>query len=379
MPGRIIQGVKKAKSRNPLFLLDEVDKMSMDFRGDPSAALLEVLDPEQNNTFNDHYLDVDFDLSEVLFITTANYLHAIPPPLRDRMEILELPGYTEYEKQKIAELFLIPKQLKANGLTPESLNISKSAILSIINKYTREAGVRNLEREIANICRKVARKVVKANSDLPVKRTNITERNISEYLGIPKYNHGKAESEDQVGVATGLAYTEMGGDVLSIEVTTMDGNGNLMLTGKLGDIMQESAKAALSYIRSKTEQMPLISVPKDFYAKHDIHVHIPEGAVPKDGPSAGITVATAMVSALTGRPVRKDIAMTGEITLRGRVLPIGGLKEKILAALRAEITNIIIPKDNEKDLSEIPPEIKKKLSFYLVDNMDKVLELALKQ
>lgn len=379
MPGRIIQGIKKAKSRNPLFLLDEVDKMSMDFRGDPSAALLEVLDPEQNNTFNDHYLDVDFDLSEVLFITTANYLHAIPPPLRDRMEILELPGYTEYEKQKIAELFLIPKQLKANGLTPESLNISKSAILSIINKYTREAGVRNLEREIANICRKVARKVVKANSDLPVKRTNITERNISEYLGIPKYNHGKAESEDQVGVATGLAYTEMGGDVLSIEVTTMDGNGNLMLTGKLGDIMQESAKAALSYIRSKTEQMPLISVPKDFYAKHDIHVHIPEGAVPKDGPSAGITVATAMVSALTGRPVRKDIAMTGEITLRGRVLPIGGLKEKILAALRAEITNIIIPKDNEKDLSEIPPEIKKKLSFYLVDNMDKVLELALKQ
>ena len=379
MPGRIIQCIKKAKSKNPLFLLDEVDKMSMDFRGDPSSALLEVLDPEQNYSFNDHYLDVDFDLSEVLFITTANYLQAIPPPLRDRMEILELPGYTEYEKHKIAELFLVPKQLKANGLTPETLSISKSAILSTINQYTRESGVRNLEREIANACRKIAKKIVKANSELPTKRINITERNISEYLGVSKFNHGKAEIEDQIGVATGLAYTEMGGDVLSIEVTTMDGTGSLMLTGKLGDVMQESAKAALSYIRSKSEQMPLINVPRDFYAKHDIHVHVPEGAVPKDGPSAGITVATAMVSALTGIPVRKDIAMTGEITLRGRVLPIGGLKEKVLAALRAEITDIIIPRANEKDLSEIPPEIKKKLSFHLVDNMDKVLELALRQ
>lgn len=379
MPGRIIQGIKKAKSKNPLFLLDEVDKMSMDFRGDPSAALLEVLDPEQNHSFNDHYLDVDFDLSEVLFITTANYLQAIPPPLRDRMEILELPGYTEYEKHKIAEIFLVPKQLKANGLTAEILNISKSAILSIINQYTRESGVRNLEREIANVCRKIAKKVVKANSGLPTKRINITERNINEYLGVSKFNHGKAEVEDQIGVATGLAYTEMGGDVLSIEVTTMDGTGSLMLTGKLGDVMQESAKAALSYIRSKNEQTPLINVPKDFYAKHDIHVHVPEGAVPKDGPSAGITVATAMVSALTGRPVRKDVAMTGEITLRGRVLPIGGLKEKVLAALRAEITDVIMPRANEKDLSEIPPEIKRKLSFHLVDNMDKVLELALKQ
>ncbi len=378
MPGRIIQGLRKAKSKNPLFLLDEVDKMSMDYRGDPSAALLEVLDPEQNHTFNDHYLDVDFDLSEVLFITTANYLHAIPPPLRDRMEIIELPGYTEYEKQKIAEFFLIPKQLKANGLNEDQVVFSRSSVLKIIREYTREAGVRNLEREIASVCRKVAVKVVKEGSDLK-KKIQINGRNIHDYLGVPKYSHRKAEEKDEIGVATGLAYTEMGGDILAIEVTTMDGNGNLVLTGKLGDIMQESAKAALSYIKSRTKQTPFIDVPNDFYAKHDIHVHIPEGAVPKDGPSAGITVATAMVSALTHRPVRKDIAMTGEITLRGRVLPIGGLKEKVLAALRADIKNIIIPQDNEKDLSEIPAEIRKKLSFYLVDNMDKVLELAIKQ
>lgn len=378
MPGRVIQGLKKAKSKNPLFLLDEVDKMSMDFRGDPSAALLEVLDPEQNHTFNDHYLDVDFDLSEVLFITTANYLNAIPPPLRDRMEVLELPGYTEYEKQKIAELFLIPKQLKANGLTTELLSISKSAVSSIINLYTREAGVRNLEREIASICRKVAKRVVKADQETP-KKLHATAKNIHDYLGISRFTHGKGEVEDQIGVATGLAYTEMGGDVLAIEVTTMDGNGSLVLTGKLGDVMQESAKAALSYIRSRTKELSLIDIPSEFYSKHDIHVHIPEGAVPKDGPSAGITVATAMVSAFTGLPVRKDIAMTGEITLRGRVLPIGGLKEKVLAALRADITNIIIPRENEKDLSEIPLEIRKKLSFHLVDNMDKVIELALKR
>jgi ATP-dependent Lon protease len=387
MPGRVIQGLKKAKSRNPLFLLDEIDKMSMDFRGDPSAALLEVLDPEQNHTFNDHYLDVDFDLSEVLFITTANYLNAIPPPLRDRMEILELPGYTEYEKQKIAELFLIPKQLKANGLTPEILNISKSAVSSIINSYTREAGVRNLEREIASVCRKVAKKVVKADQVVKVdqvdqetpKKLQVTAKNVHDYLGISRFTHGKGEVEDQIGVATGLAYTEMGGDVLAIEVTTMDGTGSLVLTGKLGDVMQESAKAALSYIRSRNKEQSFIDIPSEFYSKHDIHVHIPEGAVPKDGPSAGITVATAMFSAFTGKPVRKDIAMTGEITLRGRVLPIGGLKEKVLAALRADITNIIIPRENEKDLSEIPLEIRKKLSFHLVDNMDKVIELALKR
>ena len=379
MPGRIIQGIKKAKSRNPLFLLDEVDKMSMDFRGDPSAALLEVLDPEQNNSFNDHYLDVDFDLSDVLFITTANFLHAIPIPLRDRMEVLELPGYIEYEKEKIAELFLIPKQLKANGLNNETVGFSKSSLLAIIQNYTREAGVRNLEREIASICRKVARRVVKENSTELKKRIQITGRNVKTYLGVPKFTHGRAEDRDQVGVATGLAYTESGGDVLAIEATTMEGDGQLQLTGKLGDIMQESAKAALSYIRSKAKKLPLIDIPDDFYSKHDIHIHVPEGAVPKDGPSAGITMATAMVSALTHKPVRKDIAMTGEITLRGRVLPIGGLREKVLAALRADIPNIIIPRDNEKDLSEIPPEIKKKLSFHLVDNMDKVLELALRQ
>jgi ATP-dependent Lon protease len=379
MPGRIIQGIRKAKSRNPLFLLDEVDKMSMDFRGDPSAALLEVLDPEQNHTFNDHYLDVDFDLSDVLFITTANFLHAIPLPLQDRMEIIRLPGYTEYEKERIAELFLIPKQLKANGLSTEVLSFSKSAILNIIREYTREAGVRNLEREIASVCRKVARKVVRENTIGQGKKIHVTSRSVRGYLGVPRFTHHRAEGEDQVGVATGLAYTESGGDVLAIEATTMDGEGKLELTGKLGDIMQESAKAALSYIRSRKRELSLTDLPDNFYSKLDIHIHVPEGAVPKDGPSAGITMATAMVSALTHKPVRSDIAMTGEITLRGRVLPIGGLKEKVLAALRANIPNVIIPRDNEKDLSEIPPEIKKKLSFYLVDNMDKVLELALGQ
>ncbi|MBD3183788.1 endopeptidase La [Candidatus Poribacteria bacterium] len=378
MPGRIIQGLRKAKSRNPLFLLDEVDKMSMDFRGDPSAALLEVLDPEQNNTFNDHYLEVDFDLSDVLFITTGNFLKSIPIPLRDRMEIINIPGYTEYEKEKIAQLFLIPKQLKANGLDVENTNFSRSAILTVIREYTREAGVRNLEREIASICRKVARKVVKQKeTESPKRSINLNARSVRSYLGIPKFKHGKAEEEDQVGVATGLAYTELGGDVLSIEATTMEGEGRLELTGKLGDVMQESAKAALSYIRSKSKVLPQIDLPSETYTKLDIHIHVPEGAVPKDGPSAGITMATAMVSALTQKPVRKDMAMTGEITLRGRVLPIGGVKEKILAAVRADIPNIIIPQDNEKDLSDIPPEIRKKLSFHLVDNMDKVLELAI--
>ena len=380
MPGRIIQGIRKAKSKNPLFLLDEVDKMSMDFRGDPSSALLEVLDPEQNSTFNDHYLDVDFDLSSVLFITTANFLSAIPIPLRDRMEIIELPGYTEYEKRKIAELFLIPKQLEANGLNTGMISFSSSAILTIIQDYTRESGVRNMEREIASICRKVARKVVKEDSAETKKKIQITGRNLKSYLGVPKFTHGKAEETDQIGVATGLAYTEAGGDILAIEVTTMDGVGQLQLTGKLGEIMQESAKAALSYIRSRTGELVMLDLPDGFdYSKHDIHIHVPEGAVPKDGPSAGITMATAMVSALTNTPVRKDVAMTGEITLRGRVLPIGGLKEKVLAALRADIPNVIIPQDNEKDLSEIPPELKRKLSFHLVDNMDKVLSLALRQ
>ena len=379
MPGRIIQGIKKAKSNNALFLLDEVDKMTMDFRGDPSAALLEVLDPEQNSTFNDHYLEVDFDLSSVLFITTANLLSAIPIPLRDRMEIIELPGYTEHEKVKIAELFLVPKQLEANGLNAGNIEFAKSAILTITQDYTRESGVRNLERELASVCRKVAKKVVKEENTESETKIHMTSRNVKSYLGVPKFTHGKAEETDQIGVATGLAYTESGGDILAIEAITMDGKGKLELTGKLGEVMQESAKAALSYIRSKTGELPSIDLPTDFdYSKRDIHIHVPEGAVPKDGPSAGITMATAMVSALTNQPVRRDIAMTGEITLRGRVLPIGGLKEKLLAALRADIPYVIIPQDNEKDLSEIPPEIKKKLSFYLVDNMDKVLQLALR-
>lgn len=377
MPGRIIQSVKDAKSKNPLFLLDEVDKMSIDFRGDPSAALLEVLDPEQNDTFRDHYLDVAFDLSNVMFITTANVLHLIPPPLRDRIEVIELPGYTEYEKEKIAELFLIPKQLKAHGLKPESLLISRSAILDIIRFYTREAGVRNLEREITSICRKVAKKIVKERKEGQEleKLVQITSRNVKKYVGVPKYSHGKAEGKDEIGVATALLWTQVGGDITSVEAITVNGRGRLVLTGQLGDVMRESASAALSYIRSKTSELKLSP---DFYRKQDIHIHVPEGAVPKDGPSAGVTMATAMVSALTKCPVRKDVAMTGEITLRGKVLPIGGLKEKVLAAHRAGIKNIIIPSDNEKDLNEIPLEIRKELSFYRVDSMDKVLEVALK-
>jgi ATP-dependent Lon protease len=374
IPGRIIQGVIDSKSKNPLFLLDEVDKMSMDFRGDPASALLEVLDPEQNNTFRDHYLDVAFDLSEVMFITTGNVLQAIPPALRDRMEVIELPGYTEYEKKKIAELFLVPKQLEANGLKKDSAVFSEDAIQSIIQEYTREAGVRNLEREISSICRKVAKKIVKdGESEEPIK---VSKENINEYLGIPKFNHGKAEERDEIGVATGLAFTEVGGDIISIEATTMAGDGELKLTGRLGEVMQESAQTALSYIRSKAGELKL---PTDFnFDKKDIHIHVPAGAQPKEGPSAGITIATAMISALTARPVSRDVAMTGEITLRGRVLPIGGLKEKVLAAHRAGIKNIIIPKENEKDLADIPEEIKNSFEFYQVENMDTVLEIALK-
>jgi ATP-dependent Lon protease len=374
IPGRIIQGIIDSKSKNPLFLLDEVDKMSMDFRGDPASALLEVLDPEQNNTFRDHYLDVAFDLSEVMFITTGNVLQAIPPALRDRMEVIELPGYTEYEKKKIAELFLVPKQLEANGLKKDSAVFSEDAIQSIIQEYTREAGVRNLEREISSICRKVAKKIVKdGESEEPIK---VSKENINEYLGIPKFNHGKAEERDEIGVATGLAFTEVGGDIISIEATTMAGDGELKLTGRLGEVMQESAQTALSYIRSKAGELKL---PTDFnFDKKDIHIHVPAGAQPKEGPSAGITIATAMISALTARPVSRDVAMTGEITLRGRVLPIGGLKEKVLAAHRAGIKNIIIPKENEKDLADIPEEIKNSFEFYQVENMDTVLEIALK-
>jgi ATP-dependent Lon protease len=370
LPGRIIQSLKKAKSRNPVFLLDEVDKIGMDFRGDPASALLEVLDPEQNNTFNDHYLEVDFDLSEVLFITTANSTFSIPPPLLDRMEIISLPGYTEVEKVKIAQRHLLPKQLEANGLTPRNLALSGAALAEIIRRYTREAGVRSLEREIASVCRKVARRVVRGPRD---RRTVVTPQSLERFLGIPRFHRGKAEQRDEVGVATGLAWTEAGGDLLAIETTLMSGRGKLILTGKLGEVMQESAQAALSWLRSRAK---LFGLPADFSQKLDIHIHVPEGAIPKDGPSAGITICTAMASALTRVPVRKDIAMTGEITLRGRVLPIGGLKEKALAAHRAGITRLLVPKENAKDLKELPLHVRRALKIVLVEDMEQVLREA---
>lgn len=371
LPGKILQCVKKAGSNNPVFLLDEVDKMSTDFRGDPSAALLEVLDPEQNNTFNDHYVDVDYDLSDVMFITTANTLYQIPPPLQDRMEIIRIPGYTEWEKIHIAKQFLIPKQIKANGLTEQNITFTDNAVLTVIRRYTKEAGVRNLEREIASICRKVAKEVVKSGKETCVKGNS---KVISKYLGVYKYRYGEMEKKDEVGIATGLAWTEAGGELLTIEVTTMPGKGELLTTGKLGDVMQESAKAALSYVRSRAERLGL---EREFYQQMDIHIHVPEGAVPKDGPSAGIAITTAIVSALIGKSVRRDVAMTGEITLRGRVLPIGGLKEKILAAHRGNITHILIPQDNEKDLKEIPDKILNSLKITLVDHMDGVLKASL--
>ncbi len=372
MPGKIIQSLKKAGSSNPLFLLDEVDKMSMDFRGDPSAALLEVLDPEQNSTFNDHYLDLDFDLSDVMFITTANTLPSIPAPLQDRMEIIRIPGYTEIEMLKIAQLYLVRKQREANGLTEKNISFTESALKLIIRRYTREAGVRNLEREIASVCRKVAREVAK--SPKKDKFIRITPKKIQKYLGIPKYSFGLAEEEDQVGITTGLAWTQVGGELLTTEVSVMPGNGKMMVTGKLGDVMQESAQAAMSYVRSRAEDLGLA---RDFYSKLDIHIHLPEGAIPKDGPSAGITMATGITSALLKIPVRRDIAMTGEITLRGRVLPIGGLKEKLIAAHRGKIKKVLIPKENKKDLKEMPSKILKELELVPVENMDEVLKHAL--
>lgn len=370
MPGRIIQAMKNAGSKNPVILLDEIDKLTSDFRGDPTSALLEALDPEQNTAFSDHYLEVPFDLSQVLFLTTANVLHAIPAPLRDRMEVIEIPGYTEHEKLEIAKRHLWPKQLKAHGLDLDQVTISDNTFLKIITDYTREAGVRNLERQIATICRKIATEVVRG-AETPIR---LTVNSLNKYLGIPRYQHQMADTEDRVGVATGLAYTSFGGEILSIEVTIIKGKGKLTLTGKLGDVMKESAQAAMSYIRSRAFHL---GIDPDFHEKVDIHIHIPEGAIPKDGPSAGITIATALTSALTGRPVRKDIAMTGEITLRGRVLPIGGVKEKLLAAHRAGITHILLPKENKRNLEDVPESILRKLRVDLVEHMDDVLETAL--
>jgi ATP-dependent Lon protease len=372
LPGKVIQSLRKAGSSNPVFLLDEVDKMSMDFRGDPSSALLEVLDPEQNHTFNDHYLDLDYDLSRVMFIGTANLLHQIPRPLQDRMEIIELAGYIESEKLQIAKKFLVSKQREANGLKAEQIEFTDAAILEVIRRYTREAGVRNLERELASICRKVARDVVKAGPR--ARKRRITPAAVRKYLGVAKYRFGRAEEQDRIGVCTGLAYTEAGGELLQSEVAVTTGQGKLQITGRLGEVMQESANAAMSYVRSRAKQLGLA---RDFYSKVDIHVHVPEGSIPKDGPSAGITLATAIASALTRVPVRSNVAMTGEITLRGRVLPIGGLKEKMIAAQRGGVDTIVIPKENEKDLKEIPPHIKRNLRIVLVDHMDEVLAAAL--
>ncbi|MBU5214532.1 MULTISPECIES: endopeptidase La [Heyndrickxia] len=370
MPGRIIQGMKKAGTINPVFLLDEIDKMSNDFRGDPSAAMLEVLDPEQNHSFSDHYIEETYDLSKVMFITTANDLSSIPGPLRDRMEIISIPGYTELEKIHIAKDHLLQKEMNEHGLTKGQLQVRDEAFQKIVRYYTREAGVRSLEREIASICRKTAKIIVSSER----KRVIVTDKNIEEYLGKTRYHYGQAEIEDQVGVATGLAYTTVGGDTLQIEVSLSPGKGKLVLTGKLGDVMKESAQTALSFVRSKAIEFKL---EEDFYEKYDIHIHVPEGAVPKDGPSAGITIATALTSALTGIPIRKEVGMTGEITLRGRVLPIGGLKEKTLSAHRAGLTTIILPKDNEKDIDDIPESVRGDLKLIPVSNMNEVLKVAL--
>lgn len=371
LPGKIIQSLKKVGVNNPVFCLDEVDKMSMDFRGDPSAALLEVLDPEQNFAFNDHYLDLDYDLSEIMFITTANTLPDIPLPLQDRMEIIRLPGYTEYEKLNIAKAFLVPKQVKLNGLTDEQIVISDNALTNVITRYTRESGVRNLEREIASICRKVARQVVK---EIPDKAVRVTESTVAKHLGPPRFRSTEIEEQDQIGMAIGMAWTQVGGELLFVETLSMPGRGQVIVTGKLGEVMKESAQAAVSFVRSRAVNL---GIDPRFYRKLDLHIHIPEGAIPKDGPSAGIAMCTSVVSALTKRPARREVAMTGEITLRGRVLPIGGLKEKILAAHRGGIKKVIIPKENEKDLKDIPATISRQLEIVSVEHMDEVLPQAL--
>jgi ATP-dependent Lon protease len=371
LPGQIIQSMKKAGTKNPVFMLDEVDKMASDFRGDPASALLEVLDPEQNTSFQDHYLDVEYDLSQVLFVATANVLHTIPGPLQDRMEVLRLHGYTELEKLEIAKLYLVKKQRTASGLTEKNLTFSDDALTEIIRSYTREAGVRNLEREIGNVCRKVARRVVKNGQK---HKESVTAENIADFLGVAKFRDSAVHEKSEVGLVNGLAWTEVGGSILQTEVQILDGKGKLTTTGQLGDVMTESAQAALSYIRSRAHHLGL---PRDFYRSLDIHIHVPEGAIPKDGPSAGITLATALASALTKIPVRRDIAMTGEITLRGKVLPIGGLKEKLLAAHRAGIFEAILPADNEKDLADLPENLKKAMKLNFVEAMDEVLKLAL--
>jgi ATP-dependent Lon protease len=370
LPGRIIQGIRTAGSKNPVFLLDEIDKMSADFRGDPSAALLEVLDPEQNNTFSDHYVEVPYDLSRVLWVVTANVMHTIPRPLLDRIEIINIPGYTEEEKVQIAKRYLVPKQVRDHGLTDKQIVFSESTLQKIIGDYTRESGVRGLERNIATLCRKVARQIVQE------KRTSVkvTAQNLHTYLGAARYRHTQAERQPQVGVSTGLAWTEVGGDVLAIEVSVMKGKGKLLLTGQLGEVMRESAQAGFSYIRTRAQEL---GIDGDFQENADIHIHLPEGGIPKDGPSAGISMATAVVSALTSRAVRSDVAMTGEITLRGRVLPVGGIKEKVLAAHRVGIKTIIMPKENKRDMDEIPVNVKRHLEFILVEHMDEVLKTAL--
>jgi len=374
LPGRIIQSMRKAKSRNPVFLLDEIDKMSMDFRGDPTSALLEVLDPEENKTFSDHYLEVSYDLSDVIFITTSNIQYNIPLPLQDRMEIIKMPGYTEYEKFNIARSFLLPKQIKDCGLSEIKISFSEKVIFAIIRQYTREAGVRGLERKLAEVCRKAAREVVKKNKDIKI---DITSKNIHKYLGPPEYIDNGANKRDEIGVATGLAWTETGGEIMNIETSLVRGKGELILTGKLGEVMQESAKASLTYIRSKSRRFGIKngSNPRNL----DIHIHIPEGAIPKDGPSAGITMATALVSSFTKRPVRRNVAMTGEITLRGRVLPVGGIKAKFLAAHRAGLKSVVFPRENKKDLNDIPKGILKKLRLIPVENMDEVLKVTLRK